>query len=462
MSLNNGYYESVINNLVNEELLKLQLNSDKYIDKNKIDKEEGISVLSKYMSIIINKSLSRISGEDKLNKQIEVCNNIINLLKTELKLEDVDEFIINENAELLFAVLNNVDASLINSYKDNKIRPITSIASNSLFTGAQNEPSLGSELAKEINTSDSIDMLVSFIKWSGLVQIYESLKEFTKEHKLRIITTSYMGATDFKAISELAKLPNTEIKISYDTKRTRLHSKSYMFYRKTGFSTAYIGSSNLSNAALTSGLEWNLKISEYTSKDMIKKFNATFESYWHDNEFYLFNKDDENDAEKLKTALRMNKTGKTDEDVQFYFDVIPYSYQQEILDKLQAEREIHDRYKNLIVAATGTGKTVISAFDYKRFVKDNLGSKNRLLFVAHREEILKQSLDCYRKILKNHNFGDLWVGRYEPSQIEHLFISIQTLNSKEFTEKVKEDFYDYIVIDEFHHAAAPSCQKLLE
>lgn len=462
MSLNNGFYESVINKLIDEEIIKKYGKTDKYIDKKTIDKEEANEVLSKYMSIVIHKSLQNISGDDKLNRQVEVCNKIINLLIEKLKIDDLDDFLINENAELLLAVLNNGDSALIDNYKNKKVRPITSIANNSLFTGAQNEPSLGSELIKEINTSDRIDMLVSFIKWSGLVQIYESLKEFTKEHKLRIITTSYMGATDYKAILELSKLPNTEIKISYDTQRTRLHSKSYMFYRNTGFSTAYIGSSNLSNSALTTGLEWNLKISEYTSKDMIKKFNATFESYWHDNEFYLFNKDDANDEQKLKTALRINKIGSNNTESQFYFDVIPYSYQTEILDKLQAEREIHNRYKNLIVAATGTGKTVISAFDYKRFIRNNPKSENRLLFVAHRKEILEQSRDCYRNILKDRNFGDLWVGQYEPTKTDHLFISIQTFNSKEFTENVKEDYYDYIVIDEFHHAAAPSYKKLLE
>ena len=459
MSLNNGFYESVINKLIDEEIHKLKHKKEYHIDTKQIDEEEGSSILSKYMSIVINKSLNRISNKDKLNKQIEICNQIIKLLIDELELHEFNEFIITENAELLLAVLKCIDNSLIE--KNNKIRPVTSIAMNSLFTGAKNEPSLGSELVKEINTAERIDMLVSFIKWSGLLQIYEALKEFTKEHKLRIITTSYMGATDYKAILELSKLPNTEIKISYDTKRTRLHSKSYMFYRNTGFSTAFIGSSNLSNAALTSGLEWNLKISEYTSKEMINKFNATFESYWHDNEFYLFNKDNENDTKTLINALKINNN--TDSNgSQFYFDITPYSYQKEILDKLQAEREVHNRYKNLLVAATGTGKTIISGFDYKRFVLNNPNSKNRLLFVAHREEILKQSLDAFRMILRDRNFGDLWVGRYEPSQIEHLFISIQTFNSQEFTENIKEDYYDYIIIDEFHHSAAKSYRKLLD
>lgn len=227
MTLNNGFYESVINKFIDEEIQNIHSKKDKYIDKKDMDKEEGSSILSKYMSNVINKSLNRISSEDKLNKQVEICNKIINLLIDELQLDDFDVFHINENAELLFAVLNSIDNTLIGDYKSNKIRPITSIAANSLFTGSKNEPSLGSELVKEINTADRIDMLVSFIKWSGLVQILEALKDFTKDKKLRVITTSYMGATDYKAILELSKLPNTEIKISYDINRTRLHSKSY-------------------------------------------------------------------------------------------------------------------------------------------------------------------------------------------------------------------------------------------
>lgn len=147
--------------------------------------------------------------------------------------------------------------------------------------------------------------------------------------------------------------------------------------------------------------------------------------------------------------------------MQFVFDIQPYPYQQEILDRLQAEREVRGYYRNLVVAATGTGKTLISAFDYRRFCKAFSGSKPRLLFVVHREEILKQSRSAFRAVLKDPNFGELFVGSFKPGSLEHLFISVQTLASQKLYDFLPEDYYDFIIVDEFHHAAAPTYQGLL-
>ncbi len=300
---------------------------------------------------------------------------------------------------------------------------------------------------------------MSFIKWAGIRIFKHELEEFTRSGKeLRIITTSYMGATDAKAVEFLASLPNTQVKLSYNTKRERLHAKSYLFLRNTGFHTGYIGSSNLSHSALTSGLEWNLKITTQEIPHIIDKSLSTFETYWESNEFELFS-GDARSKEKLNNALKEAK-GSGTEPSSFHFDIKPFAHQREILEQLAVERSVHGRFKNLIVAATGTGKTIISAFDFAQFYKQHPAAN--FLFVAHRQEILQQALGAYRGVLKNNQFGELWVAEHKPNSYKHLFASIQSLNLQLDNLPLAADFYDYIVIDEVHHVAASSYRGLLE
>jgi len=454
--LPSGIYEQVINRII-----RSKLNSDENIViTDSIDKEEAAKILAQYFEEILETALENLkeNGGD-IFKQIELCNKLLEVIEAETKDNFMKNFIVDENAKLLIAYIRKKDNIHAVNDKISIIRPATSIARSSLFTGAIHEPSMFSELKKEILSCDRIYMLVSFIKWSGLRLIIDELTLFTKNGgQLRVITTSYMGATDAKAIEELSELPNTEIKVSYDTKRTRLHAKAYIFYRSTGFTTAYIGSSNLSNAAISSGLEWNVKITQKDLPETIQKIEATFENYWNSNEFAYYNPAEKS---RLIAAIKAEKGGNK-ETISYNFDIQPYPYQQEILDKLQAERYVRNHWRNLVVAATGTGKTVISAIDYRNYVYKNRHKPCRLLFIAHREEILKQSLACFRMVLRDPNFGELFVGNYTPNSLDHLFMSVQTFNSREFENVTTPDFYDYIIVDEFHHAAAPTYQKLLE
>lgn len=451
-----GLYEQVISRELDSELAA----TDKLSQTAPIDSAEASKILSKYVAEIVEKGLENVkdNGGD-LSSQVELVNRIVSTITSETHEPEFDSQSVAQRAEQLLALMDKQNNILAVNEKAEIVRPETSIAMSSLFTGAVHEPQMYTELKKEIVSCNRIDMLVSFIKWSGLRLIMSELSEFTqKGGELRIITTAYMGATDVKAIEELRKLPNTKIKVSYNTKITRLHAKAYIFYRDTGYTTAYVGSSNLSNAALTSGLEWNTKITKKDLPETIDKIAATFEFYWNDKEFEYY---DEGQCERLSKALKAEKFFDTNNPEMYTMDIMPYSYQQEILDKLEAEREVRGYTRNLVVAATGTGKTVISALDYKRFRKKNPDKPCRLLFVAHREEILRQSMYTFRAVLKDANFGELFVGNYKPESIDYLFLSVQTFNSQDFTEKTTPDFYDYIIVDEFHHAAAPTYQKLL-
>ncbi len=410
--LHNGLYEQIINKGLDAELSV----TDKFSQTAPIDSAEASKVLSKYVAEIVEKGLNNVKDNGgNLTSQVELVNRIVSTIMTETKEADFDTLSVAERAEQLLALFDKKNNVLALDERDEIIRPETSIAQSSLFTGAVHEPQMFTELKKEIVSANRIDMLVSFIKWSGLRLIMDELREFTQNGgELRIITTSYMGATDVKAIEELRKLPNTHIKVSYNTKTTRLHAKAYIFYRETGFTTAYVGSSNLSNAALTSGLEWNTKVTKRDLPETIDKIAATFEYYWNDREFEYYAEDQ---RERLARALKAEKYFDTNNADVYTMDINPYSYQQEILDKLEAERTVRGYTRNLVVAATGTGKTVISALDYKRFRKQNPDRPCRLLFVAHREEILKQSLYTFRAVLKDANFGELFVGNYKPESM---------------------------------------------
>lgn len=342
------------------------------------------------------------------------------------------------------------------------VLPDTPLAVSALLTGSSRSPALRLQLQKELASCDRADWLVSFIKYAGILPLMETLQRFTQtpasdgRPRLRIATTSYMGATDAKAIEELLRLPHTEIRVSYDTKRTRLHAKAYLFHRATGFGSAYIGSANISRAALDEGLEWTAKISQYETPHLWQAALSTFDSHWEDTT--EFSPCAEVDLPQLRTVLAQ-EAGAVPAPAASFFDLRPYDFQRAILQDIASERKAGKR-RHLIIAATGTGKTMVAAFDYKSFAEDH-GGLPRLLFVAHREEILNQAQAAFRQVLRDGSFGQVVKGGVMPTQFDHLFCTVQSWNSRDFS-RLDPNHFRYVVLDEAHHAPAESYQRLVE
>ncbi|HCD03733.1 MULTISPECIES: DEAD/DEAH box helicase [unclassified Methylophaga] len=452
-----GIYEQLITQLIESRIDRERF----YVGERELNGNEASVWLSRFLSHILEYAIESVpASDDRLQQQISLSNQLLLWLKTQIQDKDfIEDNLLTSQGKILTALYdleNPVSADLKNYIND--IFPLTGLTQSELFCGSNAGLSLESELKREILSADKIYWLVSFIKWAGIRIFRKELEAFTSSgRELKIITTSYMGATDAKAVEYLASLPNTEVRLSYNTKRERLHAKSYLFLRDTSYHTGYIGSSNLSHSALTNGLEWNLKITSQEIPHIINKSLSTFETYWASNDFEQFN-NDEISSEKLNRALRQQR-GDYEQSSTHFFDITPFPHQNEILEQLAVERSVHSRFRNLVVAATGTGKTLISAFDFARFHKTKPDAK--FLFVAHREEILKQARAAYRGVLRNGAFGELWVGGHTPEHYRQLFVSIQTLNNQLGQLNLTTDYYDYIVIDEVHHIAASSYRSVL-
>ena len=459
-----GVYEQIINQLFEEKIASID-QSRFYIGERLIEKHEVAKFLSMYLTSIFEQMLADVNETnedvdeddchktDTVKKSVDLANAIIRKLVNDFQLESGN--LLSAQAKILTAVIDKTQSDYPDLAKRlEEIMPMKGLVNGELFTGKGIK--LYTELQKEIASADEIRLMVSFIKKRGLALLLPQLKEFTnKGGKLKVITTTYMQATDFEAIKQLAALKNTEIKITYDETSERLHAKAYLFLRDTGFNTAYIGSSNLSEQALDTGAEWNVKVTQMEQPRMMRTIMGAFDASWWAEGYETF-VDGEDDL-RLKSAL----SGKADNEIDFSILQLirPFDYQQEILERLQMERMVRGHWRNLVVAATGTGKTVMAASDYKAFADSH--ERARLLFIAHREEILRQSLHTFRQVLCDYNFGEKWYGGEEPANYEHVFASKDTLNNRIDSLQLPEDYYDYIVIDEVHRVAASTYRKII-
>ncbi|OKI20634.1 DEAD/DEAH box helicase [Streptomyces sp. CB03911] len=444
-----GLYESVVTDSLSGQLTQLNESGWQVVDRE-VGVESSPQVLARHIGVQVQRALQEMAPEQR----VEATNRILAALPAPGTAPAVDKVVAGPRELVALA-----EEEAPGVYR---IRPMTPLSESALLTNAPEEQSLGHELRAEILTADRVDLLCAFVKWHGLRIIEEQLRALHRRGKpLRVITTTYMGATERRALDRLVREFGAEVKVNYELRSTRLHAKAWLFRRNTGFDTAYVGSSNLSKAALLDGLEWNVRLSSVATPAVLRKFEATFDSYWNNPAFKSY--DPDRDAEELDRALLAAGGGWKDDGRRISLsglEVRPHPHQKDMLERLQKEREVHGHHRNLLVAATGTGKTVMAALDYKR-LRAELGGDPTLLFVAHRQEILSQSLRTYREVLADANFGELMVAGERPELRRHVFASIQSLHARGLSS-FSPDHFDVVVIDEFHHAEAATYRKVID
>ncbi len=400
-----------------------------------------------HLSREIERALSEVGEADRAQVGIELARTLLDRLGDLLGVDPLTAPV--DPATVLHAILGRRP----DGNPEQLSTPLIPLLDTTLLTNAPGEPNLWNQLRSEIESADGIDVVMAFIRRSGIAPLLDALRRHRgRGRRLRVLTTTYTGSTEQAALDQLVAL-GAEVLVSYDLSTTRLHAKAWVFHRRSGFSTAYVGSSNLTHSAQVTGVEWNLRVSAARNRGVIDKFGAVFDSYWSGGDFLPYDPD--------QFAEEQRRAGRTDTGPQVMLSPIELRalpFQDRLLELIEVSRR-RGHHRNLLVSATGTGKTVMAALDYAR-LRDRL-HRSRLLFIAHREEILTQTLATFRHALRDPSFGELWVGGARPTHFEHVFASIQSLTASGL-DPLSPFHFDVVIVDEFHHTAAATYQRVLE
>ena len=405
---------------------------------------ESADRVSRHVSALLARAIDAAPERERTAEGVRLATALLTELQALTGLR-VDDEVPQAPGRVLHALLRRRP----DGTPDPVERPLTPLLDTTVLTNAPGEPAVTHELRAEVPSADAVDLVMAFIRFSGVRSLIDVLRRHCRDGRaLRVLTTTYTNSTEGRALDALADL-GADVRVSYDTSSTRLHAKAWIFHRGSGYSTAYIGSSNLTHMAQVTGLEWNVRISGARNPDAVAKMAAVFTSYWASQDFVPY------DSEEFR-----RRTAEEDRGPGLMLSPIEIElrpFQDRLLERLAVSRQ-RGHHRNLLVAATGTGKTVMAAVDYAR-LRTAL-PRDRLFFVAHREEILDQSRAMFRHALRDATFGEKWVGHHRPARFEHVFASIQSLNASGI-EANDPAHFDVVIVDEFHHAAAPSYEALL-
>jgi superfamily II DNA or RNA helicase len=441
-SLAHGLYELLVTQLLDEQLRNPQVEGTPDVDE--IRTAEAADRIALHVSKVLETAIESAPDEKRRDVGVELARRLIDQIATLAGEKELARLQLTNPAKVLRAIRRKLPDGQLEHIP----RPLIPLLDTTLLTNAPGEPRVGHQIEAEIASADRVDLVMAFIRLTGINPLRESLTRHVQNGKrLRVLTTVFTGTTEARAIEALIQL-GAEVRVSYDTTSTRLHAKAWLFHRDSGYSTAYVGSSNLSHAAQVTGLEWNVRVSAARNRAVIDKISAVFESYWQQADFEQYDRERFIATHDRRDALTISLSP---------VEIRLEPFQERLLEQIEISRQL-GFHRNLLVSATGTGKTVMAAVYYARL--KTLLPRVRLLFVAHREEILGQSLATFRHALRDGDFGELWVGSKQPRVFDHVFASIQSLTANG-VNRIDPSHFDVVVVDEFHHSAAASYERLL-
>jgi len=437
--LSPGLYETILDVAMDKRLSRID---GRLVDRRTLRSADASDRIAQYLARLLRRALDSVPDSERVAVGIDVARRLLGEVSANIPQSNAVEGAPLATGQALYG---------IGDWRpDGSVRmpqgPLIPLLDTTLLTNAPGEPRVGRQILAEIESAHGIDIVMAFVRRSGLIPLADALRDHcNRGHRLRVLTTTYTGSTEAKALDLLIAL-GAEVRVSYDLSTTRLHAKAWVFPRLSAFTTAYVGSSNLTHSAQIAGMEWNVRVSGARNPDVIDKLEAVFESYWQSGDFVPY------DAAEFQQALdRSRQSGEPTSATISPLEIRLEPFQERLLELIAVSRA-QGRHRNLLVSATGTGKTVMAAIDYAR-LRATL-PRARLLFIAHREEILDQSRATFRHAMRDYAFGEQWVGGSRPAKFDHVFASVQSLSSANLM-RLDASHFDVVIVDEFHHAAAP-------
>ncbi len=451
--------------LVTEELARVFDDLDAHsLDRRDLDPSEALERLGKHL-LRVARRLRAPQTSEAVESTTALVNTAIATLGADFSGDRV-----SHPAQLLMGVrpIDGLSQGFLPPH------PLVPLTSSELLVGGANEPSFGSVLQEELRCADEVDLICAFVGWTGFEPLSDEFRKLVERGgKIRVITSTYLGSTSAKALDEFVRL-GADVRVNYNGQATKLHAKAWLFQRPGELDTAFVGSSNLSEAALFTGLEWNVRLARADAPGVFNRIRTVFEGYWHAAAFERYTLED---RDRLDAALAeakghaaevfskraekaVNSLQRQLDDAYQHIHLQAKPHQQRVLERLHMRRTDFDEHRHLIVAATGTGKTVMAALDYVRLCE--IGKpRPRLLFVAHREQILEQARGTFRRALQDPNFGEMLTGGGGPLNHDaHVFAMVQTLHNR--LSQIDPQSYDVIYVDEAHHGAAATWREVIE